>query len=83
MKKSVFADLAIIKTPKKMELEIFQEDHKILLEFWEFKQKEMGGTVPFAELFSRLVKIVWQDSAFSASKGQGSKKRQINTTSLS
>lgn len=70
MKKSVFADLSVTRLPKKIELDIYAEDHKTLLQFWEFKQKQMGGEIPLAEVFGRLIQVVFQDSDFAVAVGK-------------
>lgn len=81
MKKSVFADLKVTRLPQKTELEIYAEDKKILTEFWDFKQKQMGGDIPFAEVFSRLVRVVLQDTEFCAASPTFKPKKTVPTVS--
>lgn len=75
MKKSVFADLTVTKVPESIPLDIYSEDFKTLMEFWDFKKKQLKGDIPFAEVFSRLVRTVWQDAAFCAANGATSGKK--------
>lgn len=72
--KNVLADLAVTRKAQSSTFEVYAEDAKTLADFVAFKQQHLGGEITVAEVFCRLVRVLWSDSDFAATRAQGNKK---------